>query len=351
MNDLTILVTGGAGFIGSEFVRRAVAAGKRVVTLDALTYAGDRSTLAAMDGEETHLFVHGSSNDRVLVGKLLSDHRPQAIVNFAAESHVDRSIDGPSAFIDTNVNGVFELLEAARAYYEVDAPTDFRFLQISTDEVYGSIAEGVSNEASLLAPNSPYAASKAAGDHLVRAYYQTYGLPTLVTRSSNNYGPYQFPEKLIPLMILNAMESKPLPIYGDGTQVREWIHVSDNCAAIETVLACGEPGEIYNISGGTSVPNIDITRRLCSIVDDLRPDPVKRETLITHVTDRPGHDRRYALDTTKISDTLGWQPKIGMEDGLCKTVRWYLENEDWWRRIQDGSYRGERLGLPVQAVG
>lgn len=351
MSDLTILVTGGAGFIGSEFVRSAVAAGRRIVTLDALTYAGDRSTLADVDGNEAHLFVHGSINDRKLVEKLLEDHHPQAIVNFAAESHVDRSIDGPGAFIDTNVNGTFELLEAARAYHQNGAPSGFRFLQISTDEVYGSVAEGASHEASTLAPNSPYAASKAAADHLVRAYFQTYGLPTLVTRSSNNYGPYQFPEKLIPLMILNANASKPLPIYGDGSQIREWIHVADNCAAINAVLSLGEPGEVYNISGGAGVANIDITRQLCAIIDDLQAAPVKRASLITHVADRPGHDRRYALDTAKIEETLGWQPKISIEDGLGETVRWYLENENWWRRIQDGSYRGERLGLSVQAVG
>ncbi len=351
MAERTILVTGGAGFVGSEFVRRAVAAGTRVVTLDALTYAGDRSTLSAVDSDESHLFVHGSINDRPLVSKILTDHRPHAIVNFAAESHVDRSIDGPGAFIETNINGVFELLEAARAYCDGGAPADFRFLQISTDEVYGSVADGTSREASLLAPNSPYAASKAAADHLVRAFFQTYGLQALVTRSSNNYGPYQFPEKLIPLMILNAVASKPLPVYGDGAQVREWIHVSDNCAAIETVLARGIPGEIYNIGGGAGMPNIEITRRLCAVVDKLRPEPAKRESLITHVADRPGHDRRYALDTTKIADELCWRPTIAIEDGLARTVRWYLENEDWWRRIQDGSYRGERLGLTIQVAG
>lgn len=351
MRDLTILVTGGAGFIGSEFVRRSVAQGIRVVTLDALTYAGDRSTLAPIDGSDLHVFVKGSINDRVLVSRLLQDYRPRFVINFAAESHVDRSIDGPGAFIETNINGVFELLEAARIYFQSGAPDDFRFLQISTDEVYGSVSEGTSHEASPLAPNSPYAASKTAADHLVRAYHQTYGLPTLITRSSNNYGHYQFPEKLIPLMVLNAMALKPLPIYGDGAQIREWIHVSDHCAAIEAVLMKGQPGEIYNIGSGAGTSNIELTRRLCAIVDALRPGRIKCESLITHVEDRPGHDRRYALDTTKIHSELCWRPDIALEDGLTKTVRWYQENEDWWQRIQDGSYRGERLGLAASTAG
>lgn len=351
MNGLTLLVTGGAGFIGSEFVRRAVAAGARVVTLDALTYAGDRATLADVEDSAAHRFVHGSINDRALVAGLLAEHTPQAIVNFAAESHVDRSIDGPGAFIETNINGVFELLEATRAYCDDGAPADFRFLHISTDEVYGSVEEGRSHEESPIAPNSPYAASKAAADHLVRSYHRTYGLPALVTRSSNNYGPYQFPEKLIPLMILNAVAGKPLPIYGDGKQVREWIHVADNCAAIEAVLTRGKPGEIYNIGAGAGLPNMEITRRLCAVLDELRPGPAACADLITHVADRPGHDRRYALDTGKIGRELGWQPAIRMADGLARTVRWYLDNETWWRRIQDGSYRGERLGLAVQAAG
>lgn len=351
MRDRSLLVTGGAGFIGSAFVRRAIAAGARVVTLDALTYAGDRATLADLNGNDAHRFVHGSINDRALVGDLMRTHRPSAIINFAAESHVDRSIDGPGAFIETNVNGVFELLEAARAYCEGGAPSDFRFLQVSTDEVYGSVAEGFSDEAGPLAPNSPYAASKAAADHLVRAYHRTYGLPTLVTRSSNNYGPYQFPEKLIPLMILNALTGKPLPVYGDGLQVREWIHVFDNCTAIETVLGSGTPGETYNIGTGSSTQNIELVRLLCGLIDELRPDGAPHEALIAHVADRPGHDRRYAIDTGKIATELGWRPDIAIEDGLARTVRWYLENEDWWRRIQDGSYRGERLGLAVRATG
>ncbi len=351
MTDRTILVSGGAGFVGSEFVRRAVAAGTRVITLDALTYAGDRSTLAVVDGDASHLFVQGSINDRALVGSLLEEHRPHAIVNFAAESHVDRSIDGPGAFIETNINGVFELLEAVRVYCDENPPSDFRFLHVSTDEVYGSVDEGTSHEGSPLAPNSPYAASKAAADHLVRSYQRTYGMPTLVTRSSNNYGPYQFPEKLIPLMILNALALKPLPIYGDGAQIREWIHVSDNCAAIDTVLTRGKPGEIYNIGGGSGVANIDITKRLCAVIDELRPDATARASLITHVADRPGHDRRYALDTSKLTAELNWRPEITIEDGLAQTVRWYLSNEEWWRRIQDGTYRGERLGLAVQATG
>ena len=351
MADRTILVTGGAGFIGSEFVRRAASAGSYVITLDALTYAGNRSTLAAVESSDSHLFVHGSITDRALVNKLLADHRPNAIINFAAESHVDRSIDGPGAFIDTNVNGVFELLEAARAYCKSGAPANFRFLQISTDEVYGSIADGRSDEASPLAPNSPYAASKASADHLVRAYNRTYGLPAIITRASNNYGPYQFPEKLIPLMILNAAAVKPLPVYGDGKQRREWIHVSDHCVAIETILAHGKPGEIYNVGGGSDAANIDIVRRLCEVVDEMCPSPTSRASLVTYVADRPAHDQRYALDTSKIQDELGWQPAIGFEEGIIRTVRWYLENEAWWRQIQDSSYRGERLGLAVQATG
>lgn len=349
MDHQTILVTGGAGFIGSEFVRRAVTGGKRVVNLDALTYAGDRTTLASLEDADNHLFVHGSINDRPLVESLLKTHRPQTIVNFAAESHVDRSIDGPGAFIETNVNGVFELLEAARAYRDTDKADDFRFLHISTDEVYGSVAEGASSELGTLAPNSPYAASKAAADHLVRAYFQTYGLPTMVTRSSNNYGQFQFPEKLIPLMILNAMALKPLPIYGDGTQVREWLHVEDNCAAIEAVIARGRPGEIYNIGSGTGVTNIEITRQLCAVIDEMQPGSVSRASLITHVTDRPGHDRRYALDISKISNELGWKPEISLEQGIAQTVRWYFENEAWWQRIRN--YSGERLGLAVGTAG
>jgi dTDP-glucose 4,6-dehydratase len=351
MKGRTILVTGGAGFVGSNFVRRAVGSGAEVITLDALTYAGDPSNLASLEHNPLHIFVHGSINDRALVSSLLEKHKPQAIVNFAAESHVDRSIDGPDAFIATNINGVFELLEAARAYCNGTAPDGFRFLQISTDEVYGSVAEGLSNENSPLEPNSPYAASKAAADHLVRSYHQTYGLPTLLTRSSNNYGPHQFPEKLIPLMILNAMESKPLPIYGDGTQIRDWIHVDDNCAAIEAVLERGEPGQTYNIGGGSGVRNIDIAHRLCTTLDRLYPASKPYESLITHVEDRPGHDRRYALDSTRIAEALNWQAKNQLEDGIEQTVLWYLENEAWWQRIRAKQYAGERLGLASRANG
>jgi dTDP-glucose 4,6-dehydratase len=351
MKGRTILVTGGAGFVGSNFVRRAVESGAAVITLDALTYAGDPSNLSTLDGNPLHTFVHGSINDRTLVSGLLAKHKPHAIVNFAAESHVDRSIDGPDAFIATNINGVFELLEAARAYCNGNAPDGFRFLQISTDEVYGSVAEGLSHEKSPLEPNSPYAASKASADHLVRSYHQTYGLPTLLTRSSNNYGPHQFPEKLIPLMILNAMESKPLPIYGDGTQIRDWIHVDDNCAAIEAVLDRGKPGQTYNIGGGSGVQNIDIARRLCTALDQRHPTPNPRASLITHVEDRPGHDRRYALDSTRITKALNWQPKIALEEGIEQTVHWYLENEAWWQRIRAKQYAGERLGLATRTNG
>lgn len=351
MKGRTILVTGGAGFVGSNFVRRAVGSGAEVITLDALTYAGDPSNLASLEHNPLHNFVQGSINDRALVSDLLKKYKPRAIVNFAAESHVDRSIDGPDAFIATNINGVFELLEAARAYYNGTAPDGFRFLQISTDEVYGSVAEGLSHENSPLEPNSPYAASKAAADHLVRSYHQTYGLPTLLTRSSNNYGPHQFPEKLIPLMILNAMESKPLPIYGDGTQIRDWIHVDDNCAAIEAVLERGEPGQTYNIGGGSGVRNIDIAHRLCTTLDRLHPTSKPYGSLITHVEDRPGHDRRYALDSTRIAEALNWQAKNQLEDGIEQTVHWYLENEAWWQRIRAKQYAGERLGLASRANG
>ncbi len=348
MMGRTILVTGGAGFVGSNFVRRMIAAGAKVVTLDALTYAGDRSTLAEFEENPQHLFVEGSINDRSLVQSLFAEHKPDALVNFAAESHVDRSIDGPDAFIETNIVGVFELLEAARAYCRDMAPTGFRFLQISTDEVYGSVDTGQSGENDTLAPNSPYSASKAAADHLARSYHQTYGLPVLVTRSSNNYGPYQFPEKLIPLMVLNAFAGKPLPIYGDGAQVRDWIHVADNCAGIENVLTNGEIGKIYNIGGGTGVQNIDIANRLCAIVDRLQPNPTLRASLITHVQDRPGHDRRYALDTSRVECETGWRSQISIDDGLEQTVRWYLENETWWQGIQAKRYSGERLGLAAQ---
>ncbi len=351
MKDLIILVTGGAGFVGSEFVRRAIAGGARVITLDALTYAGDLSTLESVAENAAHRFVHGSINDRKLVATLLVEHKPQAIVNFAAESHVDRSIDGPGAFVETNITGVFELLEATRSYCENGAPDGFRFLQISTDEVYGSVSNGTSHEESLLAPNSPYAASKAAADHLVRSYCQTYGLPALITRSSNNFGPFQFPEKLIPLMILNALAFEPLPIYGDGEQVREWIHVTDNCAAIEAVLTRGTPGLIYNVGSGSGIPNIEITKQLCAVIDRLQPSPKPRASLITHVEDRLGHDRRYALDTKLITGTLDWSPDIAIEDGLEQTVAWYLENEDWWQTIRTKRYGGERLGLAAQTTG
>jgi dTDP-glucose 4,6-dehydratase len=351
MMGRTILVTGGAGFVGSNFVRRIIAAGHKVVTLDVLTYAGDRSTLAEFDDSPLHVFVHGSINDRPLVSQLLAEHKPDALVNFAAESHVDRSIDGPDAFIKTNIVGVFELLEAVRQYCGNAAPNGFRFLQISTDEVYGSIDEGSSDENCVLAPNSPYSASKAAADHLVRSYHQTYGLPVLITRSSNNYGPYQFPEKLIPLMILNALAAKPLPIYGDGTQVRDWIHVEDNCAGIERVLLNGELGETYNIGGGSGIRNIDIATRLCAVIDTLRPAPKPRASLITHVEDRPGHDHRYALETSRVKSALDWRPEIPLEDGLEQTVRWYLDNEDWWQGIRAKRYSGERLGLAAKAAG
>jgi len=345
-----ILVTGGAGFIGSNFVLRAIAGGRAVVTLDALTYAGNLRSLAPAIDAPGHRFVHGSINDRALVAKLLAEHRPGAIVNFAAESHVDRSIDAPQDFIATNVNGTYELLEAALAYWQATdgaAREGFRFLHVSTDEVYGSIAKGRANEDSAYAPNSPYAASKAAADHLVRAFNRTYGLPTLVTNCGNNYGPRQFPEKLIPLVLLNALEEKKLPVYGDGQNVRDWLYVEDHCRALLRVLEAGRPGETYNVGGDGERSNISVVESLCAILDGLRPRPggAPYAELIEFVDDRPGHDRRYAIDARKIRRRLGWRPEVPFEDGLRRTAAWYLDNRVWWEAIRSGAYRGDRLGL------
>lgn len=346
----TWLVTGGAGFIGGNFVLDAVASGIRVVTLDALTYAGNRDTLSPLDGNPDHVFVQGDIGDRDLVARLLAEHRPQAIVNFAAESHVDRSIDGPAAFVQTNVVGTFSLLEAAREYYrglEGEARAAFRFLHVSTDEVYGSLGdEGRFTEETPYAPNSPYSASKAASDHLVRAYHHTYGLPVLTTNCSNNYGPYQFPEKLIPLVILKALAGEPLPVYGDGRNVRDWLFVKDHCAAIRRVLEAGRIGETYNVGGDAERQNIEVVKAICALLDQRRPrgDGQPRETQITFVKDRPGHDRRYAIDASKIQSELGWQPTVDFEQGMAATVDWYLANEAWVRRVLDGSYRMERIG-------
>ena len=346
----TWFVTGGAGFIGGNFVLDAVASGLRVVNLDALTYAGNRDTLAALDGDDRHLFVQGDIGDRDLVASLLARHRPTAIVNFAAESHVDRSIDGPAAFVQTNVVGTLGLLEAARDYWkalEGDARDGFRFLHVSTDEVYGSLGEtGRFSETTPYAPNSPYSASKAASDHLVRAFHHTYGLPVLTTNCSNNYGPYQFPEKLIPLIIQKALAGEPLPVYGDGRNVRDWLFVKDHCSAIRRVLDAGRVGETYNVGGDAERENLHVVKTICALLDERRPraDGAKRESQITFVRDRPGHDRRYAIDATKIQSELGWAPAVSFEQGIAATVDWYLANTAWVERVLDGSYRLERIG-------
>ncbi len=352
MTRPTWLVTGGAGFIGGNFVLKQIRERRaRIVNLDALTYAGNLDTLAPVMDDPDHIFVHGSIGDRDLVRRLLAEHRPQAIVNFAAESHVDRSIDAPGDFIHTNVVGTFELLEAARHHWRRLPESErerFRFLHVSTDEVYGSLGEtGKFTEETPYRPNSPYSASKAGSDHLVRAYHHTYGLPTLTTNCSNNYGPYQFPEKLIPLMILNALEGKPLPVYGQGLNVRDWLYVEDHCRAIERVLEAGRPGEVYNVGGDNEKRNIEVVRTICRILDRLHPQGRPHERLITFVADRPGHDLRYAIDAGKIQRELGWRPEETFESGIEKTVRWYLENLDWCRRVTDGSYRRERLGVAV----
>ena len=346
----TWLVTGGAGFIGGNFVLDAVASGVRVVNLDALTYAGNRDTLAALDGNADHIFVHGDIGDGALVAKLLAEHRPQAIVNFAAESHVDRSIDGPAAFVQTNVVGTLALLEAARDYWRAldgDAKDAFRFLHVSTDEVYGSLGDtGAFTEETPYAPNSPYSASKAASDHLVRAFQHTYGMPTLTTNCSNNYGPCQFPEKLIPLIIQKALAGESLPVYGDGKNIRDWLYVTDHCSAIRRVLEGGHVGETYNVGGDAEMQNIVVVRTICALLDQRRPlaDDRTRESLITYVTDRPGHDRRYAIDASKLKRELGWAPTLSFEQGIAQTVDWYLDNHAWVQRVLDGSYRMQRLG-------
>ena len=344
---MTILVTGGAGFIGSNFVLDWLAdpAAEPVVNLDALTYAGNQANLASLQGDARHAFVHGDICDRALVDSLLATHQPRAIVHFAAESPVDRSIHGPGAFMKTNVDGTFTLLEAARAYWgglAGDAKAAFRFHHVSTDEVYGSLQPGAPafTEDHPYEPNSPYSASKAASDHLVRAWHHTYGLPVVTTNCSNNYGPYHFPEKLIPLMIVNALAAKPLPVYGDGQQIRDWLYVGDHCSGIRAVLAGGRLGETYNIGGWNEQANIDIVRIVCGLLDELRPDPAgPYARLITYVTDRPGHDRRYAIDARKIERELGWRPAETFASGIRKTVQWYLANADWVASVQSGAYR------------
>lgn len=343
----TWLVTGGAGFIGGNFVRQYADASRHIVNLDALTYAGNLHSLAGIPAAH-HRFVRGDIADRELVDVLLREHRPAAVVNFAAESHVDRSIDGPAAFVQTNVVGTLQLLQSALSYWRTLEGAEreaFRFLHVSTDEVYGSLgAQGRFTETTPYQPNSPYSASKAASDHLVRAFHHTYGLPTLTTNCSNNYGPYQFPEKLIPLIILKALRGETLPVYGDGRNVRDWLHVADHCSAIAAVLAHGRVGEVYNIGGDAEMENIEVVRRICALLDEQQPLSEPRESLIRFVADRPGHDRRYAIDASKTQTQTGWRTRHSFDSGLRDTVLWYLNNLDWCARIADGSYRGERLG-------
>ena len=351
---MTILVTGGAGFIGSNFVHHWLGqSDETLVNLDALTYAGNLGNLARWAGDARHVFVKGDIGDRALVDGLLQTHQPRAVINFAAESHVDRSIHGPADFIQTNVVGTFHLLEAVRAYWmglaagasaaNPASHDNFRFLHVSTDEVYGSLAptEAPFVETRAFEPNSPYSASKAASDHLVRAWHHTYGLPVLTTNCSNNYGPYHFPEKLIPLVIHNALAGKPLPIYGDGQQIRDWLYVQDHCSAIARVLQAGQPGQTYNVGGWNEKPNLDVVHTICQLLDQMRPrsDGVSYAEQITFVTDRPGHDRRYAIDARKIERELGWRPAESFESGIRKTIAWYLDNAEWVAQVTSGAYR------------
>jgi dTDP-glucose 4,6-dehydratase len=360
---MTLLVTGGAGFIGANFVLDWLATSDEpIINLDKLTYAGNPETLTSLQGDARHQLVQGDIGDSALVSRLLAEHQPRAVVNFAAESHVDRSIHGPGEFIETNIVGTFRLLEAVRGYWggladsdnreqglaptgAADKPTKagFRFLHVSTDEVYGSLAKGdpAFAETHRYEPNSPYSASKAASDHLVRAWHHTYGLPVLTTNCSNNYGPYHFPEKLIPLMIVNALAGKPLPVYGDGMQIRDWLYVKDHCSAIRRVLEAGRLGETYNVGGWNEKPNIEIVQTVCKLLDQMRPkaDGSSYASQITYVTDRPGHDRRYAIDARKLEAELGWKPAETFETGIRKTVEWYLANPEWVAHVQSGAYR------------
>jgi dTDP-glucose 4,6-dehydratase len=349
---LTLLVTGGAGFIGGNFVHHILeTTDAQVVNLDLLTYAGNLDTLAELKDNPRHVFVQGDIADRALVSHLLAEYAVDAVVNFAAESHVDRSIDGPAQFVQTNVVGTFSLLDCARAHWAKrsgSAKDAFRFLHVSTDEVYGSLGPtGLFHESSPYAPNSPYSASKAASDHLVRAWFHTYGLPVLTTNCSNNYGPYQFPEKLIPLMILKALRGESLPIYGDGGNIRDWLYVVDHCRAIWRVLEAGRPGEVYNVGGNSEKTNLEVVDTLCALLDERLPDSPYRPhaALKTFVADRPGHDRRYAIDSGKLKRELDWEPEETFESGLRRAVDWYLDHPEWCRRVTDGSYLGERLGV------
>lgn len=340
-----ILVTGGAGFIGANFIHHVVeTTGISVANLDLLTYAGNPESLAGVDAGR-HSLVHGDIADTRLVRGLLEEHQPDAVVHFAAESHVDRSIDNPSAFIDTNVLGTQALLDASLDYWK-GGRSDFRFLHVSTDEVYGDLEpdQPAFRETNAYKPSSPYAASKAAADHLVRAWHRTWGLPVVITNCSNNYGPRQFPEKLIPLMLINALQGRELPVYGDGQQRRDWLFVTDHCRALMRVLEEGAPGRTYNVGGNAERTNLEIVHTLCDLLDQRVPGEQSRRALLRHVADRPGHDRRYAIDASRIRDELGWEPQMDLQSGLEATVAWYLGNREWWQRIQDGSYRGERLG-------
>jgi dTDP-glucose 4,6-dehydratase len=344
---MTIMITGGAGFIGSNFVLDWLAqSDETIVNLDKLTYAGNLQNLASLNADPRHVFVRGDIGDGPMIDSMLALHKPRAIVNFAAESHVDRSIHGPGEFIQTNIVGTFQLLESVRAYWghlDADAKQAFRVLHVSTDEVYGSLArdEAAFTETHRYEPNSPYSASKAASDHLIRAYHHTYGLPVLTTNCSNNYGPFHFPEKLIPLMIVNALAGKALPVYGDGQQIRDWLYVKDHCSAIRRVLEAGRVGETYNVGGWNEMPNLDIVHTVCALLDELQPrkdgKPYKEQ--ISFVTDRPGHDRRYAIDARKIEQELGWKPAETFDTGIRKTVQWYLDNQAWVAGVQSGSYR------------
>jgi len=346
---MRVIVTGGAGFIGSALVRHLVIEkGYDVLTIDALTYAGCEASLKEVEGRDNHRFLHANICDREAMDKALADFRPQHIMHLAAESHVDRSITGAADFIQTNVVGSFTLLEAARTYWnalDADAKAAFRFLHVSTDEVYGSLGdEGLFEETTPYDPSSPYSASKAASDHLAKAWQRTYGLPVVVSNCSNNYGPYHFPEKLIPLTILNALEGRALPIYGKGENIRDWLYVDDHARALALIIEKGEPGETYNVGGRNERKNIDVVRRICAVLDALRPTDRPRETLIEYVTDRPGHDARYAIDATKLENELGWRASETFDTGIEKTVQWYLDNEWWWRPLRD-QYDGQRLGL------
>ena len=350
---MKILVTGGAGFIGSAVVRQAIARGDSVVNLDALTYAGSLTNVASVEGSNHYAFEQVDLRDRAGLDRVFAEHRPDRVMHLAAESHVDRSIDGPADFIETNITGTFNLLEAARAYWEAEGrPEGFRFHHISTDEVFGTLGDtGKFTETTPYSPNSPYSASKAASDHLVRAWGETYGLPVVLSNCSNNYGPYQFPEKLIPVVVLNALAGKPIPVYGQGVNVRDWLYVEDHATALLTVLDKGVLGESYNIGGNAEARNIDLVTMICAILDDIRPGAKPYAELITYVTDRPGHDHRYAIDASKIAAELGWEPSLTLEEGLRQTVQWYLDNEAWWRPLQERQGVGERLGTAKAKAG